>query len=138
MRRLRPSVLAACLFAATASFSAFAQTPAIEGEWAVLAIGDEAIDEASGLTVAFAIDGTISGATGCNQFSGTYEAKGAGLTMGPFRMTRRGCPEAAMRREAAMMRLLGTARRFDSRADGQLALTDGGGGAGLLLARPSR
>jgi hypothetical protein len=37
-----------------------------------------------------------------------------------------------------MMRVLGTARHIDPRVEGRLAITDGGSGAALLLARPSR
>jgi heat shock protein HslJ len=138
MRPPRPILLAACLVAGAATGPAAAQAPAIVGEWTVAAIGDEAVSADQGLTVAFAVDGTVSGSTGCNAFSGTYEARGAGLTMGPFRITRRSCPDEVMRREAAMMRVLGTARRIDPRVEGRLAITDGGSGAALLLARPSR
>lgn len=138
MRPPQPILLAACLVAGAATAPAAAQAPAVVGEWTVAAIGDEAVSADQGLTVVFALDGTVSGSTGCNAFSGTYEAKGAGLTMGPFRITRRGCAEAATRREAAMMRVLGTARRIDPRVEGRLAITDGGSGAALLLARPPR
>jgi heat shock protein HslJ len=138
MRPPRSILLATCLVAGAVTTPAAAQAPAVVGEWTVVAIGDEALPADQGLTVVFALDGTVSGSTGCNAFSGTYEAKGAGLTMGPFRITRRGCADEAMRREAAMMRALGTARRIDPRVEGRLAIGDGGSGAALLLARPTR
>lgn len=117
--------------------AATAQAPALVGEWSVLAIGDEAVAAVDGLTVTFTADGTVSGSSGCNTFSGRYETRGAGVTVGPLRMTRRGCPEEAMRREAAMMRQLGTSRRVDPRVEGRIALLDDGG-TGLLLAPRSR
>lgn len=132
MRPPVPISTAAALAVALHCSPAMAQSPAVVGEWAVLAIGDEAVAAADGLTVTFAPDGGLSGSTGCNTFSGRYEARGAGVTIGPLRMTRRGCPEAAMRREAAMMRVLGTARRIDPRVEGRVALLDAGGAALLL------
>lgn len=134
MRRRPPPVVLAAILTAFFTVSAGAQAPAVVGEWSVLAIGDEAVAAEAGLTVTFAADGSISGATGCNAFAGRYEARGAAVTVLPLRMTRRGCPGAEGRREAAMMRSLGTARRADPRVDGRLALVgDGSAGAGLLL-----
>lgn len=140
MPRRSPALAVAVLVAGvlSGSVSAQAQAPAVVGEWVVLAIGDEAVAAEDGLTVTFSVDGSVSGSTGCNVFSGTYEARGAGVTVGPLRATRRGCPEAVMRREVAMMRLLGTARRVDPRVEGRLALTDGSGATGLLLGPPAR
>lgn len=135
MRRPFPIPTAAAIAVALSCSTASAQAPPVVGEWAVLAVGDEAVAETAGLTVTFAADGAVTGSTGCNTFSGRYEARGAGLTLGPLRMTRRGCPEEAMRREAAMMRLLGTARRADPRVEGRLALLDDKGTALLLAPR---
>ena len=134
MRR-RPSALAlAALLAAVVADAALAQAPAVVGEWSVLAIGNEAVAAEAGLTVTFTADGAVTGSTGCNSFSGRYEARGAGVTVLPLRMTRRGCPEAEMRREVAMMRALGTTRRADQRVEGRLALMgDGNAGTELLL-----
>ncbi len=134
MRRRFPAVILTALAAGAFFGPARAQAPAVVGDWSVLAIGDEAVAAEIGLTVAFTADGAVSGSTGCNTFSGRYEARGAGVTILPLRMTRRGCPEAEMRREAAMMRALGTARRADRRVEGRLALLgDGNAGAELLL-----
>ena len=134
MRRRSTALAATVLIADVLCRPALAQAPAVVGEWSVLAIGDEAVSAEAGLTVAFTADGTVSGSTGCNQFSGRYESRGAALTVLPLRITRRGCPEAETRREAAMMRALGTARRTDQRVEGRLALMgDGNAGAELLL-----
>jgi putative lipoprotein len=135
MRPPFPIPTAAALAVALSCSSAVAQSPAVVGEWAVLAIGEEAVAADDGLTVTFAADGGLSGSTGCNTFSGRYETRGAGVTVGPLRMTRRGCPEAVMRREAAMMRVLGTARRVDPRVEGRVALLDAAGAAILLAPR---
>lgn len=137
MRRPFQIPTAAALAAALVFSPAAAQAPAVVGEWAVLAIGDEAVAADAGLTITFTADGSVSGSTGCNAFAGRYEARGAGVTVGPLRMTRRGCPDEAMRRETAMMRLLGTARRADARVEGRLALLDAGG-TGLLLGPVTR
>ncbi len=134
MRRRLTAVTAAALIAGALCCPAQAQAPAVVGDWSVLAIGNEAIAAEAGLSVTFTVDGTVSGSTGCNSFSGRYEARGAGVTILPLRMTRRGCPEVEMRREVAMMRALGTTRRADQRVEGRLALMgDGNAGTELLL-----
>jgi len=139
MRRRLTAVTAAALIAGALCCPVQAQAPAVVGDWSVLAIGDEAVAADAGLTVAFTADGSVSGSTGCNSFSGRYEASGAKVTVLPLRMTRRDCPEAAMRREAAMMRALGTTRRIDQRVEGRLALIgDGSAGAELLLGPRAR
>ncbi len=134
MRRRLTAMTAAMLIAGAPCCPALAQAPAVIGEWSVLAIGNEAVAAEAGLSVTFTADGAVSGSTGCNAFSGRYEARGAGVTVLPLRMTRRGCPEAEMRREVAMMRALGTTRRADQRVEGRLALMgDGSAGTELLL-----
>lgn len=139
MRRRLPAMILTAFASGALGSAALAQAPAVVGEWAVLAIGDEAVAAEAGLTVTFTADGTVSGSTGCNAFSGRYEARGAGVTILPLRMTRRGCPEAEMRREVAMMRALGTTRRADQRVEGRLALMgDGNAGSELLLGPRAR
>lgn len=134
MRRRLTAVILAALAAGALCCPAQAQAPAVVGEWSVLAIGNEAVAAEAGLSVTFTADGAVSGSTGCNAFSGRYEARGAGVTVLPLRMTRRGCPEAETRREVAMMRALGTTRRADQRVEGRLALMgDGNAGTELLL-----
>jgi heat shock protein HslJ len=134
MRRRLTAVTTAALIAGALCWPVQAQAPAIVGDWSVLAIGNQAVAAETGLTVTFTADGSVSGSTGCNAFSGRYEARGAGVTVLPLRLTQRGCPEAEMQREAAMMRALGTARRVDQRVEGRLALMgDGNAGAELLL-----
>jgi heat shock protein HslJ len=136
MRRRTTAATAAALIAGAISSPAGAQAPAVIGDWSVLAIGDEAVAAAAGLTVSFTVDGSVSGSSGCNLFSGRYETRGAVVTILPLRMTRRRCPEAEMRREAAMLRMLGTARRVDQRVEGRLALMGDGNASDELLLGP--
>jgi heat shock protein HslJ len=70
-------------------------------------------------TVRFADDGTVSGDTGCNTFSGGYTADGQTLDVGPLASTRRACsPESVMDQEAAILAALDSATTWTTTAQG--------------------
>ena len=86
-------------------------------------------------TLTFGEDGTLSGDTGCNRLSGTYDVAGGRLVVGPLRTTRMACPSGAAR-EARMLGSLEGATGFELTREGELVLT---GDAGeLFLVRAGR
>lgn len=68
--------------------------PALTGAWDVVELGGEEVAEKHRPTLRFE-DGRVSGSTGCNQFQGSFEQKGAALSFGPLASTRRYCEESA-------------------------------------------
>ena len=84
------------------------------------------------LTLAFADGGKVSGAAGCNNFMGTYQASGSSLTFGPAAATRKMCAqEGVMQQEQQFLRALETVATASQegnrlelrRADGALAVS---------------
>jgi heat shock protein HslJ len=73
-------------------------------------------------------DGTASGSSGCNQFSGSYTLEGEGLTFDPaLATTRMACPEDQSAIEAAYMANLPQTAAW-AISEGALSLTDADGG----------
>jgi heat shock protein HslJ len=71
-------------------------------------------------------DGTASGTSGCNHYSGTYEVDGGAVTFGALGGTEMGCsPQSLMELEAAYLGALGEVREFRVTA-AELVLTAGG------------
>lgn len=65
------------------------------------------------ITVGFSEGGTVSGSTGCNEYSGSYEVTDDAIEMGPFAVTERACAEAeAMDQEAVFVGYLQSAVTF--------------------------
>ncbi len=62
--------------------------------------------------VQFDQDGTAFGDSGCNRFTGGYEATVDRLSFGPLAMTRRACPGAESETEIAFMAALGKTQRI--------------------------
>jgi heat shock protein HslJ len=71
-------------------------------------------------------DGTVSGSTGCNRFTGRYTLEGEALEIGQIASTRMACPPPADEVERAYLDALGrvAAWRFDGT---DLVLVDGDG-----------
>ena len=83
------------------------------------------------ITAAFA-DGTISGRSGVNTYSGPYEAgSGGSFSAGPLASTEIAGPKPAMRAEGAYLTLLTQARSYEL-AEGRLTLLDEGGNVSLI------
>ena len=78
-------------------------------------------------TLEFAADGTtLTGTTGCNQFSGTYEESGSDVTIALGPITRAACGDpAGTAQETAIVAQLPEVASFT--ADGQLVLQDADG-----------
>ena len=83
------------------------------------------------ITAAFA-DGTISGSSGVNTYSGPYETgSGGSFSAGPLASTEIAGPKPAMRAEGAYLTLLTQARSYEL-AEGRLTLLDEGGNVSLI------
>jgi heat shock protein HslJ len=76
--------------------------------------------------IQFRSDGSVTGSSGCNRFTGKYAQDGGTLTMGPLATTRMACPPQIMQREQEFLALLGKIRHVD-RTQLQLILKDGDG-----------
>lgn len=53
-------------------------------------------------------DGRVSGSSGCNAYTGSYELDGTALRLGPLASTRKACPPALMNAEADYLAILKT------------------------------
>ena len=63
--------------------------------------------------VHFAVDGSVNGNAGCNQFSGSLESTENGVSMGRLAATRKACPPAEMELEATFMNALQSTAGFE-------------------------
>lgn len=87
------------------------------------AAGVPASDEA-GAFVGFGDDGTVTGTTGCNSFTGPYEADGGSIDIGPLATTLAACPSDSLAaQEAALLAGLESATEWSIAGD-ILSLTD--------------
>ncbi len=85
-----------------------------------------AIDDSASLS--FGADGAVAGSTGCNRFTGTWQADADRLTITPGATTLRGCPGELGTQEAGVLAALGATHAY--RGGGQtLELLDSQGAA---------
>lgn len=82
----------------------------------------------SKITLNFGADGQVSGNSGCNTYSGSYEANGDKLKVGPLASTRMFCesPAGAMDQEQQYLTALQNAATFDI-SGGTLTIRDAEG-----------
>lgn len=128
--------LAACTSAPGASGAA--SPPAGPGTlagsiWTVVSVGGSFVDATNPPTMDFAADGTLSGTTGCNQFTGTYAVDGNSLTVSPLTMTMKLCEGSIGDGEALFAPAIQGSSSWAIDADGNLLLS----GAGDILAKPA-
>lgn len=91
--------------------------------WQVTSVDETSVAASLGMTVRFAEDGSISGYSGCNRFTGNYEIGGEGISTGPIASTRRACLDPASNRlESDFLAALGQLRSFRIEEDGRLML----------------
>jgi heat shock protein HslJ len=66
------------------------------------------------VTLNFGADGQVNGSAGCNKYTGSYEAKGDQLKVGPLGTTRMLCgePEGIMQQEAQFLAALQAGTTF--------------------------
>jgi heat shock protein HslJ len=73
---------------------------------------------ATRMSIAFGLDGTVSGSSGCNTFTGTYTADGATIEIGPLATTRMMCDvEGVMEQEEQFLAALANASLYETRGD---------------------
>lgn len=83
------------------------------GTWRVVRLAGEPV---TGVELAFATDGSVSGSTGVNRLFGGYTLSDAQLVLGPLATTRMAGTAEAMAVEARLLALL--AEPLDVDADG--------------------
>ena len=76
-------------------------------------IGGAAVDADTPMFVRFAVDGSVNGNGGCNNFFGSLESTDDGVAMGELGATRMACPPEIMDQEQAFMQALQDAVRFE-------------------------
>ncbi len=103
---------------ALATFTAQSQTLA-GTTWQVTAYNDGASAMVSVLkgttpTLAFAVDGTLSGTGGCNRLTGSFTASEGAVKIGPLGSTKMACaePKGVMEQEARILAALETAATY--------------------------
>ena len=116
-----------------------ASATGVEGSWTVISVlYDDAIRSVLAdvdLTADFSADGTISGSTGCNSFSGDYTLEGNNLHIGPLTATKHPCPTTeASKQEAGYLSALESAVRVD-RTGPELTLLNAKGQKAVTLTR---
>ena len=97
-------------------------------EWRPTLLGADEIATDSGMFVLFAVDGSINGNGGCNNFFGSLETSNGDLSVGELGSTRMACPPEIMDREMAFMNALQDATQFEVGEDSLQLL-----GAGNVL-----
>jgi heat shock protein HslJ len=84
-------------------------------------------------SVTFAADGTVSGNTGCNSFSGSYEVDGSTITIdGEVAATMMACEGDAQELEMQFLAALANSTTWE-RSGAQVTLRDGTGAAQLTM-----
>lgn len=122
------------------AYTAFISPPLVGTNWSVMTYNNGQ----GGLTtplagteisLLFGDDGVVSGAAGCNNYSGSYQVDGSSITVGPLVTTRMMCaePGGVMDQEFAFTNALQQAASFEILAD-ELTLLDAEG-ANLVKAQ---
>jgi len=100
--------------------------PSIAGLWAVAEIDGAAVPPDVPVTVNFAVDGRVSGTSGCNQYGGEYVYRKGVLTIGQTFTTEMACiDDYRMELES----------KFHNRFSGDLSVSASPDGALLLGAK---
>ena len=108
-----------------------AAQPLANTPWVLVMYGDPAnptvIEAGLLVTAQFADDGTLSGNSGCNNYSTTYTVSGDQMTIAaPMAATMMAC-ERGMDLEAAYLAALGSVQNYSIDANGNLLITYQGG-----------
>jgi heat shock protein HslJ len=99
--------------------------------WTIQSIGPITLPPDAGATLSVEPDGTVSGETGCNRYTGGVSVDGASLTFGPLATTRMACEPALQEQERAVLDALAGVTGWALDGDGRLHLT---GSTELVLA----
>ncbi len=86
--------------------------------WALTDVAGKTPIQDTGITIQFGTDGTVSGSSGCNQYSGTYTASGSSLTINtPLASTMMACAEPVMVQETAYQTALAGVKAYTVKGD---------------------
>jgi len=130
---LLAGLLIGVLTAGCASTSGQDKGPAGTG-WKLITLnGQPALPDVTA-TIIFGSDGQLSGSTGCNQYTGTYDTSGSQLTLVPSATTMMACPDPVMKQEQVFMATLSATSTYSVKTN-QMTLKDASGNelATLLL-----
>ena len=109
-------------------------------EWEISAYnngrgGVRTLVAATRMSVAFGVDGTVSGSSGCNTFNATYAADGGSIAIGPIASTKMMCAaEGVMEQEEQFLAALGNAAIYEIRGH-RLQLRNAAGALQVDLTR---
>lgn len=139
--RVKTMLALLALFGALSAGTAFAGIEDLTGiEWYVVDIRyeDGQMRETlpnTNVSLLFSDNGHVSGSAGCNRYSAPYIAKDRHIKIGPAGSTRKLCafPKGVMEQEAAFLRALENAARFNN-FRGWMALFDSEGNVILTMA----
>lgn len=92
------------------------------GEWSVEQIGDASVLEPGRAYLAFGDDGRLTGSTGVNRISGSWDLTAGGLSFSELVTTRRAGTPEAMEQEQRLLAALGRVGGAELGADGRLVL----------------
>ena len=82
-----------CLLTACSGFN---QADALDGSaWVLSALGEKPALKGSQVTIRFG-EGRVSGSSGCNSYSGSYQVKGNKFSTSQMAMTLMACADAGM------------------------------------------
>ena len=96
-------------------------------DWLLTSLNGEAVPAEVPVTAKFGEDGSLSGTSGCNNYSTSYTVDGSSLTINPLIAgTMMACPEPQMSIETAYMGMLGTVAGYEINGD-ELLLKDANG-----------
>ena len=112
----KPIIIAFCaLFLSACAVGSLASEPTLDGiTWVLTTYNDARPIDGALPTMEFE-DGQVSGTTGCNHYSGSYQIKGDTISFSALSQTEMACmdPEGVMEQERINLELLGSADRFE-------------------------
>ena len=101
--------------------------------WVVTSINGQGVVPTAPPTIAFGVDGKVSGTGGCNGYSAPYEIDGGSISVGDISSTLMLCEGAASAQETTFLAALRGATTWRLGPAGALQLD----GAGAILAHPA-
>ena len=92
--------------------------------WNLSSLMDQELVAGSSISIQFTTDGKVSGAAGCNRYSGAYTTSGKSLEIAtPLATTMMACEQAVMDQETAYLKALAEVKTFAINGD-QLTLNN--------------
>jgi len=128
LRSLRNLAFVVVVLGLLAGVACATESPFEHTEWVLESYGiqgsQQAVIPGTKITATFdSTEGTVSGSTGCNHYSGSYEVDSDVLAISRIAMTEMAClePEGIMEQEQRYVSALGTSGRYDYQ-DGELKI----------------